>query len=94
MSILLNPIQILMNERGSVMQDEFKQHYKMMGLKVAYYRKLCGLTQEKLAERMNVETSFIGQIEAPNIDTAISVDTLFRISQVLGVPAYKFLKFD
>lgn len=76
------------------MQDEFKPYYKMMGLKIAYYRKLCGLTQEKLAERMDVDTSFIGQIEAPNIDKAISIDTLFRISQVLDVPAYKFLKFD
>lgn len=37
MSILLNLIQILMNERGNVMQDEFKQYYKMMGLKVAYF---------------------------------------------------------
>ena len=76
------------------MQEEFKPYYKMMGLKIAYYRKLCGLTQEKLAERMDVDTSFIGQIEAPNIDKAISIDTLFRISQVLDVPAYKFLKFD
>lgn len=76
------------------MQEEFKPYYKMMGLKIAYYRKLCGLTQEKLAERMDVDTSFIGQIEAPNIEKAISIDTLFRISEALDVPAYKFLKFD
>ena len=31
------------------MQDEFKEYYKMIGLKVAYYRKLRGMTQEGLA---------------------------------------------
>ena len=76
------------------MQDEFKEYYKMIGLKVAYYRKLRGLTQEMLADRMRVDTSFIGQIEAPNIYKAISMDTLFRISKALDTEPYKFLKFD
>lgn len=76
------------------MQDEFKQYYKMLGLKVAYYRKIKGLTQEGLAEIMDVDTSFIGQIEAPNICKAISMDTLFRISQALDTPPHKFLQFD
>lgn len=76
------------------MQDEFKDYYKMLGLKVAYYRKLKGLTQEGLAEIMDVDTSFIGQIEAPNICKAISMDTLFRISQALNTPPHKFLHFD
>lgn len=76
------------------MQDEFKEYYKMIGLKVAYYRKLRGLTQEKLAEKMGVDTSFIGQIEASNIYKSISLDTLFRISKALDTSPYKFLRFD
>lgn len=76
------------------MQDEFKEYYKMIGLKVAYYRKLRGLTQEMLADQMGVDTSFIGQIEAPNIYKAISMDTLFRISKALDTEPYRFLKFD
>lgn len=76
------------------MQEEFRDYYKMIGLKVAYYRKMKGLTQEQLAERMGVGTSFIGQIEAVNITKAISLDTLFRISKVLEVPPHKFLDFD
>ncbi len=66
----------------------------MVGLKVSYYRKLKSLTQEQLAEKLNCDVSFIGQIEAPNIYKAISLDTLFRIASALDVPAYKFLKFD
>ena len=76
------------------MQEEFREYYKMLGLKVSYYRKLRGLTQEGLSEIMEVDTSFIGQIEAPNIYKAISMDTLFRISKALDVPPYKFLNFD
>lgn len=75
------------------MLDEFKDYYKMIGLKVAYYRKLKGLTQEQLAERMGVGTSFLGQIEAVNIVKPISLDTLFRISKALDVPPHKFLDF-
>ena len=76
------------------MQEEFREYYKMLGLKVAYYRKLKGLTQEALADLMDVDTSFIGQIEAPNIIKAISMDTLFRISMALDTPPHKFLSFD
>ena len=76
------------------MKEEYKEYYKMIGLKVAYYRKCRELTQEQLAEKMGVDTSFIGQIEARNISKAISMDTLFRISEALDVPAYKFLRFD
>ena len=76
------------------MLDEFSEYYKMIGLKVAYYRKLKGLTQEQLAERMGVGTSFIGQIEAVNIAKAISLDTLFRISKALEIPPTKLLDFE
>lgn len=47
------------------MNREFEQEYKMLGLKIAYYRKLQGYTQERLAEKLGVATSYIGQIEAP-----------------------------
>lgn len=76
------------------MREEFRTYYRMVGLKVAYYRKVKGLTQEQLAEIMGVGTSFIGQIEAVNIDKSISLETLFRISKALEVPPHKFLEFD
>lgn len=75
------------------MRDEFQTYYKMIGLKVAYYRKLRGFMQERLAEKMGVSTSFIGQIEAANIAKSISLDTLFRISEALDTPPHKFLDF-
>ena len=63
-------------------------------IKIAYYRKLRGLTQEQLAEKINRTPAFIGHVEAPNINKAVSLDTLFEVAKVLNVPAYKFLMFD
>lgn len=75
------------------MKHEFELKYKKIGLKIAYYRKLAGLTQEGLAEKLGVATSYIGQIEAAGMYKPISLTTLLRISQALGTPAYKFLEF-
>lgn len=76
------------------MDMEFKDNYLKIGLKIAYYRKLKSLTQEQLAEILDCGVSFIGQIEAPNIYKAISLDTLFRIAKALEISPYKLLKFD
>ena len=75
------------------MKYEFEQEYKKIGLKIAYYRKLEGLTQEMLAERLGVATSDIGQIEAAGMYKPISLTTLLRIAKALDTPAYKFLEF-
>lgn len=76
------------------MNIEFREDYIKIGLKIAYYRKLNSLTQEQLSEILGCSVSFIGQIEAPNIYKAISLDTLFRIAKALDIPAYKLLYFD
>ena len=77
-----------------VMNTEFKEDYIKIGLKISYYRKLKSLTQEQLAEMLGCGVSFIGQIEAPNIYKAISLDTLFKIAKALEIPAYKLLYFE
>lgn len=76
------------------MKSEFADYYRQIGLKIAYYRKLRGMTQEDLAERVNVSAAFIGHLEAPNIQKALSLDTLFTIAAVLKVEPSKFLIFD
>lgn len=73
---------------------EFKDNYIKIGLKISYYRKLKSLTQEPHAEILDCGVSFIGQIEAPNIYKAISLDTLFKIARALEIPPYKLLYFE
>ena len=68
------------------MKADYIDKYRQIGLKIAYYRKLRGYTQEELAEKVNRTPAFIGHVEAPNISKAVSLDTLFEISKTLDVP--------
>ena len=70
------------------------ERYRQIGLKIAYYRKLRGLTQEELAEKVERAPAFIGHLEAPNVEKGISLDTLFDIADVLKVPPQRFLTFE
>ncbi|MCM1131894.1 MAG: helix-turn-helix domain-containing protein [Ruminococcus flavefaciens] len=76
------------------MKFEYTELYRKIGLKISYYRRLEGLTQEQLAEMIDKSTAFLGAVEAPNINRAISLDTLFDIAEALNVPPYKFLIDD
>jgi DNA-binding XRE family transcriptional regulator len=89
----VNPLQLSGGE-NALDNADFTMEFKKLGLKVAYYRKLKGYTQEELSELMGVATSYIGAIEAPNMDKPISLTTLFKIAGLLNTPAWKFLDFD
>ena len=90
------PIKACYNgkKRGNNMKAIYESKYLQLGLKIAYYRKLNGFTQEQLAEKIDRTPAFIGHVEAPIINKAISLDTLCDIASVLNVPAYKFLMFE
>ena len=76
------------------MKTIYADKYRQIGLKIAYYRKLRGLTQEQLAEKLELSPTLIGHVEAPNVNKAVSLDTLFDVAAALDVPPYKFLQFD
>ena len=76
------------------MKAEYENQYLQLGLKISYYRKLRGLTQEELAEKVELSPAFIGHVEAPNVSKAISLDTLFDIAKALEIPPYKLLYFE
>lgn len=56
--------------------DKRKQQYKQLGLAVAYYRKMHGLTQLQLAEECDLSRTHISNLEAPNMPTSISLEAL------------------
>ncbi|MCI8877738.1 MAG: helix-turn-helix transcriptional regulator [Oscillospiraceae bacterium] len=78
------------------MQERFREKYRVLGLKIAYYRKKCGYTQEQMAELIDKSWSFVAQVEANNGKKikGISLETLFTISEVLDVPVEKFFAED
>lgn len=67
--------------------------FRLLGLTIAYYRKLRGLTQAELAEATNLSRTHISNIEAPNGKTSISLNKLFDIADVLEVPVKDLFYF-
>lgn len=77
------------------MNDE--EIFDIIGKNVKYYRQLYNLnheklTQEQLAEKINVSTALIGNLESNKINQGISVPTLYRLSQILEIPIENFFK--
>lgn len=73
------------------MNSEFFDKYKMIGLNIAYYRKLRNLTQENLAEAIDIDQTHLSKIERAAV--GISLDNLFKIARVLEIDVYKLLVF-
>ena len=67
--------------------------YIKLGLNIAYYRKLRGLTQIQLAEAVDLSRTHISNIEAPKVKTSISLDKLFDIADILEVPVKDLFDF-
>ncbi|MDR3365327.1 MAG: helix-turn-helix domain-containing protein [Clostridiales Family XIII bacterium] len=73
------------------MDAKFHDDYKKLGLNIAYYRKGKGLSQIKLAELADISRTHMSRIE--NSDCAVSLDAIFNIASVLGVPVNKLFEF-
>lgn len=69
------------------------QRYQELGLTIAFYRKLKGMTQMQLAEAVNLSRTHISNIEARNVKTSISLDKLFEIADALEVPVKELFNF-
>ena len=76
------------------MQTEFPEKYRILGLKIAYYRKMAGYTQEVFAEKINKSVNFLAQVEGTGTTRGVSLETLFKMASVLQIPASKLLEDD
>lgn len=55
----------------------------MLGKRIRFYRRLNGLTQEKLAEKAELVPSYVSDVERGRVN--ISVDAVHRIARAFGV---------
>lgn len=76
------------------MITEFPEKYITLGLKIAYYRRKAGFTQEYFAELIGKSVSFVGQVEGTGTVRGVSLETLFKIAQVLKISPSKLLEED
>lgn len=70
---------------------------KLVGKNIKKYRLLTivnskSITQEQLAELVNVSVSLISSLESNKTKKGISIPNLYRISKVLKTPINKFFE--
>jgi transcriptional regulator with XRE-family HTH domain len=73
---------------------EYPEKYITLGLKIAYYRKKRGYTQEVFAEKINKSVNFLAQVEGTGTVRGISLETLFKMAEILHIPPAKLLEED
>ena len=76
------------------MKTDYPERYITLGLKIAYYRKKRGYTQENLAEIVGLSLNFLAQVEGTGTIRGISLETLFKMADVLQVAPSKLLEDD
>ena len=69
---------------GLMLESQYKMNLIKIGLKIAYYRKLAGMTQEELAEACELSAGYISQLEGSGSYFCPSLKTLFKIAEALG----------
>lgn len=62
----------------------------ILGLRIRFYRKQKGLSQEKLAELCKLHPSYVGQIERG--EKNITIEILYRLSRGLNTPMADLLQ--
>ena len=73
------------------MKTEYPERYRILGLKIAYYRKKAGYTQEVFAEKIGRSVNFLAQIEGTGTTRGVSLETLFKICDSLNIQPGKLL---
>ena len=73
------------------MDINYIKEYRKLGLNIAYYRKERGYTQLELSELLDIDRTHMGGIE--RAISGVSLDVLFRLSDILDIPVHKFLEF-
>ena len=65
-----------------------------LGRKVSYYRKIRGLTQIQLAEKIVISRTYMSNIEAINVPLSFSISSLFDIAEALEIKPSQLLEFE
>ena len=68
--------------------------YKQIGNKVAYYRKMRNLTQDELADRVNISVSSLSKLERGKYNNNIPLSMLIMIAEGLKIDVSLLVTFD
>ena len=73
------------------MDKKHSDNYKQLGLNIAYYRKSKGLSQSRLAEKIDISRTHMRRIETA--DCAVSLDIIFEICKTLEIAPKQLFDF-
>ena len=73
------------------MDKAYSDKYRHLGLNIAYYRKFIGMSQSRLAEKIDISRTHMSRIETA--DCAVSLDIVFKICDVLEISPKKLFDF-
>ncbi len=73
------------------MKIDFSNEYKLLGLNIAYYRKLRGYTQLEFAELLDIDRSHLSGMEIGK--NAPSLDLVFKICKTLKITEKELFDF-
>ncbi|MGN0468143.1 MAG: helix-turn-helix domain-containing protein [Acutalibacteraceae bacterium] len=65
------------------MMQKYIQQLRVIGLNIAYYRKFRGLSQIKLAEKIDISRTHMSRIETAQCE--VSLHVLFDICEALNI---------
>jgi transcriptional regulator with XRE-family HTH domain len=73
------------------MKSEHADVYKKLRFNISYTRKMQGITQLQLAEKIGISRTHMSNIEAPNGDAGLSLDVLIDIANALKTTVGRLL---
>jgi transcriptional regulator with XRE-family HTH domain len=71
-------------------QKPILQHRKVIGDAIRLHRSKANLTQEKLAELVDLNPKYIGEVERG--EKIISIEALLRIAKAVKTPIHEFFR--
>lgn len=66
------------------------RHRKVIGAAIRNHRKQVNLTQERLAELVELNPKYIGEVERG--EKIISIEALLRVAKAVKVPILEFFR--
>jgi len=73
------------------MEMPYHEREKGIKLNIGYYRRLRGISQEELAERVDISRTHMGNLELPKSNAGVTLDMLYRIAHALDIDITKLL---
>ena len=89
-------MELYMSKKDTSKTSEAKfeniDYYHTISLKLNHYRRCMGYTQAMLAEKVDLPSSYLSQIESINTVRSLSMETFFDLARALEIEPYKLLK--